>query len=120
MQVAGQMLALTCFAAKQLCAMQVFTTCGSAGKRAFLQQTFPWLDGAHVGDSRSTSFEATVLGQVSVNDASHVVGSSRAVWRGVDRCLYKRMACWIIARAGERYPRRRRQAWANTSCLGCL
>ncbi len=45
-------------------AVQVFTTCGSAAKRAYLQQTFPWLDDAHIGDSRSTSFEATVLGQV--------------------------------------------------------
>ena len=39
----------------------MFTTCGSAAKRTFLQQTFPWLDEAHIGDSRSTAFEATVL-----------------------------------------------------------
>ena len=41
--------------------LQVFTTCGSAAKRAFLRAAFPWLDDAHIGDSRSTSFEATVL-----------------------------------------------------------
>lgn len=40
---------------------QVFTTCGSAAKRAFLRETFPWLNNAHIGDSRSTDFEATVL-----------------------------------------------------------
>ena len=40
---------------------QVFTTCGSAAKRAFLRATFPWLDDAHIGNSRSTAFEATVL-----------------------------------------------------------
>ena len=40
---------------------QVFTTCGSAAKRAFLRAAFPWLDDAHIGDSRSTAFEATVL-----------------------------------------------------------
>ena len=49
--------------------VQVFTTCGSASKRAFLQETFPWLDDAHIGDSRSTSFEGTVLGQVGAECA---------------------------------------------------
>ena len=48
---------------KHVHAPQVFTTCGSAAKRAFLQKTFPWLEDSHIGDSRSTSFEATVLGQ---------------------------------------------------------
>ena len=48
-------------------APQVFTTCGSAAKRAFLQKTFPWLEDTHIGDSRSTSFEATVLGQACVH-----------------------------------------------------
>ncbi len=35
-------------------------TCGSAGKRAFLLAAFPGLRGDHIGDSRSTSFEALV------------------------------------------------------------
>jgi hypothetical protein len=52
---------------------QVFTTCGSAAKRAYLQQAFPWLDDAHIGDSRSTSFEATVLGQVRGGRQPHLL-----------------------------------------------
>ena len=26
-----------------------------------MRATFPWLDDAHIGDSRSTAFEATIL-----------------------------------------------------------
>lgn len=40
---------------------QVFTTCGSAAKRAVLLETFPQLDAAKIGDSRSTSFEQLVM-----------------------------------------------------------
>ena len=41
--------------------MQVFATCGSAEKKAFLMERFPALKEDHIGDSRSTSFEAVVL-----------------------------------------------------------
>jgi hypothetical protein len=41
--------------------MQVFATCGSADKKAFLMERFPALKEDHIGDSRSTSFEAVVL-----------------------------------------------------------
>lgn len=41
--------------------MQVYTTCSSLKKRQFLLETFPELDAAHIGDSRSTTFEATVM-----------------------------------------------------------
>ena len=43
--------------------MQVFTTCSNQKKRDYLQQTFPFLDDAHIGDSRSTSFEALIKKQ---------------------------------------------------------
>ena len=45
--------------------VQVFTTCGAQKKRDYLQQTFPFLDDAHIGDSRSTSFEDLIKEQVS-------------------------------------------------------
>ena len=35
-------------------------TCGTADKRAFLLEAFPALREDHIGDSRSTSFEALV------------------------------------------------------------
>ena len=44
--------------------VQVFTTCGAQKKRDYLQQTFPFLDDAHIGDSRSTSFEDLIKEQV--------------------------------------------------------
>ena len=44
--------------------VQVFTTCGARKKRDYLQQTFPFLDDAHIGDSRSTSFEDLIKEQV--------------------------------------------------------
>ena len=44
-------------------ALQVFTTCSNQKKRNYLQQTFPFLDDAHIGDSRSTSFEALIKKQ---------------------------------------------------------
>ncbi|EIE19938.1 hypothetical protein COCSUDRAFT_44339 [Coccomyxa subellipsoidea C-169] len=40
---------------------EVFVTCGSAEKKAFLMERFPALKEDHIGDSRSTSFEAVVL-----------------------------------------------------------
>ena len=40
--------------------VQVYTTCGSAGKRKFLLETFPGLRDDHIGDSRSESFEGLV------------------------------------------------------------
>lgn len=43
--------------------LQVFTTCSNQKKRDYLQQTFPFLDDAHIGDSRSTSFEALIKKQ---------------------------------------------------------
>ena len=46
--------------------IQVFTTCSSQKKRDFLQQTFPFLDINHIGDSRSTSFEVLIRRQVSL------------------------------------------------------
>ena len=42
------------------CGAQVFTTCGSERKRRYLLDTFPGLRADHIGDSRSTSFEAMV------------------------------------------------------------
>ena len=39
----------------------MFTTCGSAEKRAFLLGRFSALRDDHIGDSRSTAFEQTVL-----------------------------------------------------------
>ena len=71
--------------------MQVFTTCGSAGKRAFLQQTFPWLDDAHIGDSRSTSFEGTILGQVGADAGRSFAGHSGDVRRYMMLCLPGRL-----------------------------
>ena len=62
---------------------QVFTTCGSAGKRTFLQQTFPWLDDAHIGDSRSISFEGTVLEQVSLDTIGSLARHCEGVWRNM-------------------------------------
>ena len=43
--------------------LQVFVTCGSAAKRAFLLDAFPALREDHIGDSRSTSFEPLVKRQ---------------------------------------------------------
>ncbi|EIE19942.1 hypothetical protein COCSUDRAFT_58179 [Coccomyxa subellipsoidea C-169] len=40
---------------------EVFVTCGSAEKKAFMMERFPALKEDHIGDSRSTSFEALVL-----------------------------------------------------------
>ena len=45
--------------------MQVFVTCGSANKRAFLLEAFPALCEDHIGDSRSTSFEELVKRQTA-------------------------------------------------------
>ena len=59
------------------CCRQVFTTCGSAAKRAFLRDTFPWLSDAHIGDSRSTAFEATVL--QGVRSVVHITGTKAAM-----------------------------------------
>lgn len=42
------------------CFVQVFVTCGTADKRAFLLEAFPKLRDDHIGDSRSCSFEETV------------------------------------------------------------
>ena len=39
---------------------QVFVTCGTADKRAFLLEAFPALRDDHIGDSRSCSFEALI------------------------------------------------------------
>ena len=39
---------------------QVFVTCGTPEKRAFLLEAFPALREDHIGDSRSTSFEILV------------------------------------------------------------
>ena len=39
---------------------QVFATCGSERKRRYLLDRFPRLRADHIGDSRSTSFEAMV------------------------------------------------------------
>ncbi|KAM3957748.1 fatty acid synthase-like [Aphomia sociella] len=39
----------------------VFTTVGTADKRAFLRERFPALDDANIGNSRDTSFEQLVL-----------------------------------------------------------
>ncbi|CAK0731645.1 hypothetical protein CVIRNUC_000023 [Coccomyxa viridis] len=44
---------------------EVFTTCSNQKKRNYLQQTFPFLDDAHIGDSRSTSFEALIKKQTN-------------------------------------------------------
>ena len=41
----------------------MFTTCSNQKKRDYLQQAFPFLDDAHIGDSRSTSFEALIKKQ---------------------------------------------------------
>ena len=41
-------------------AAQLFVTCGSAAKRAFLLEAFPALRADHIGDSRSTSFEVLI------------------------------------------------------------
>ena len=46
-------------------AAQVFVTCGTADKRAFLLAAFPGLREDHIGDSRSTSFEALVKRQTA-------------------------------------------------------
>jgi hypothetical protein len=43
--------------------MQVFVTCGTPEKRAFLLAAFPALDAGHIGDSRSCAFEALVARQ---------------------------------------------------------
>eukprot|EP00884_Botryococcus_braunii_P006101 jgi/Botrbrau1/15492/Bobra.43_2s0109.1 len=51
-------------AAIQICLRrqcEVYTTCSSTAKREFLLGTFPELDEDHIGDSRSTAFEATVM-----------------------------------------------------------
>jgi hypothetical protein len=45
--------------------VQVFTTCGSAAKKAVLLERFPQLDTNKIGDSRSTSFEQLVMQAVS-------------------------------------------------------
>lgn len=45
--------------------MQVFVTCGTADKRAFLLEAFPTLREDHIGDSRSCSFEKTVKRQTA-------------------------------------------------------
>ncbi len=45
--------------------VQVFVTCGTADKRAFLLEAFPRLREDHIGDSRSCSFEETVKRQTA-------------------------------------------------------
>ena len=45
--------------------MQVFVTCGTADKKAFLLDAFPRLREDHIGDSRSCSFEETVKRQTA-------------------------------------------------------
>lgn len=45
--------------------LQVFVTCGTVAKRAFLLEAFPQLDDAHIGDSRSCSFEALIKRQTN-------------------------------------------------------
>jgi fatty acid synthase len=40
-------------------------TCGTVAKRAFLLEAFPQLDDAHIGDSRSCSFEALIKRQTN-------------------------------------------------------
>ncbi|CAL8464659.1 g4194 [Coccomyxa elongata] len=42
---------------------EVFTTCGSDRKKAYLLKTFPGLREDHIGNSRSTSFEHMVMHQ---------------------------------------------------------
>ena len=49
----------------KFCALQVFVTCGTADKRAFLLEAFPTLRDDHIGDSRSCSFEALVKRQTN-------------------------------------------------------
>ncbi|CAK0786732.1 hypothetical protein CVIRNUC_009946 [Coccomyxa viridis] len=44
---------------------EVFVTCGTADKRAFLLEAFPTLREDHIGDSRSCSFEETVKRQTA-------------------------------------------------------
>jgi hypothetical protein len=53
--------------------VQVFTTCGSAAKKAVLLERFPQLDADNIGDSRSTSFEQLVMQAVScpASDCPH-------------------------------------------------
>lgn len=47
------------------CARQVFVTCGTADKRAFLLEAFPTLREDHIGDSRSCAFEEVVKRQTN-------------------------------------------------------
>ena len=44
---------------------QVFVTCGTADKRAFLLEAFPTLREDHIGDSRSCTFEEVVKRQTN-------------------------------------------------------
>lgn len=44
---------------------QVFVTCGTADKRAFLLEAFPTLREDHIGDSRSCAFEEVVKRQTN-------------------------------------------------------
>ena len=40
--------------------VQVFATCGTPAKKAFLLEAFPGLKEENIGDSRSTSFEGVI------------------------------------------------------------
>jgi len=79
---------------KRVWAGQVFATCGSERKRRYLLDTFPGLREDHIGDSRSTSFEAMIkhmvqppaplLPRTCSPHASRLPGGgARARWRGM-------------------------------------
>ncbi|GBP15812.1 Fatty acid synthase [Eumeta japonica] len=56
----------------------VFTTVGTADKRAFLKRTFPGLRDEHIGNSRDTSFEQLVLTATSGRGVDLVLNSLAA------------------------------------------
>lgn len=54
---------------------EIFTTVGTAEKRAFLRKTFPQIPDDHIGNSRDTSFEQLVMNKTNGKGVDIVLNS---------------------------------------------
>ncbi|XP_015782525.1 fatty acid synthase isoform X2 [Tetranychus urticae] len=67
---------------------EVFTTVGTQAKRDFIKNLFPQLDDAHIGDSRSTSFEELIMKETNGTGVDIVLNSlSEDKFKASVRCL---------------------------------
>ena len=90
--------------------VQVFVTCGTADKKAFLLEAFPRLREDHIGDSRSCSFEETVKRQTA-GKGVHLALNSLA-----DDKLQVRIATACPVSLRESGPRTCSACHASTAC----